>query len=269
MPRRPPQTRPRRSRSPTAKASRAPRQLREEPLRDRGLRQLLRDEVAGARTETRPGMRARADVPEAGHGSLVTGSLCQRAPEEILVERARAAVDVAADEISVERLEAGRRDNDALQRRGTEVLDRVAKPGDDAIGIRLAELVGPAAVARVEVAGGIGLDSACRKFLQLDPDDRLAIRRAGRVERHRLATDDRRLGREEPSLCLVDGPRDAVETRGDVDNRAAGKALRLAPLPARRLVERQVDLHLRTPVAEPRRRLGDARRHVRAAEERT
>ena len=53
-----------------------------------------------------------------------------------------------------------------------------------------------------------------------------------------------------------------------MDDRAAGKALGLAALPARRLVERQVDLHLRAPVAEPRRRLGDGCRHVRAAEER-
>src|SRR6478609_2485957 len=156
-------------------------------------------------------MRARTDVPESGHGVLVTGRLGERAPEEILVERAGAAVDVAADEIAVQRLEAGRRDDDALQRRGAEVLDRVAQPGDDAVGICLAQLVGPAAVARVEVAGGIALDSACRKLLQLDPDDGLTFRRARWVERHRLAADDRRLGRKETALCLVDGPRDTVE----------------------------------------------------------
>ena len=44
-------------------------------------------------------MRARADVPEPGHGRLVARGLGERAPEQVLVERARAAVDVAADEI--------------------------------------------------------------------------------------------------------------------------------------------------------------------------
>ena len=41
-----------------------------------------------------------------------------------------------------------------------------------------------------------------------------------------------------------------------------------APAPARRLVEREVDLHLGAAVAESRRCVGDGGRHVRAAEQR-
>ena len=88
------------------------------------------------------------------------------------------------------------------------------------------------------------------------------------IERDRLPADDRRLGGEQPALGLVDGARDTVETRRHVDDRAAGEPLGLGAAPARRLVEREVDLHLGAAVAESRRRVGDGGRHVRAAEQR-
>ena len=71
-----------------------------------------------------------------------------------------------------------------------------------------------------------------------------------------------------PALRLVDRARDAVEARRDVDDRAAPEPLGLRPLPARRLVEREMDLHLGAAVAESRRSLGDAGGHVGVAEQR-
>ena len=94
---------------------------------DRRPRQLLRDEIAGAGAEAGPGVGARADVPEPRHGRLVAGRLRQRAPEQVLVERARAPVDVAADEVDVQRLEVGGGEDDALQGRLAEVLDRARR----------------------------------------------------------------------------------------------------------------------------------------------
>ena len=103
--------------------------------------------------------------------------------------------------------------DDALQRRRREVLDRTAEPRDDPVGVRLAQLLRPGAVADVDLAGGIALDAARRELLQLDPEDRLAVGRARGVERDGLPADDRRLGGEQAALRLVDGARDAVETR--------------------------------------------------------
>ena len=53
-----------------------------------------------------------------------------------------------------------------------------------------------------------------------------------------------------PALGLVDGARDAVEAGRDVDDRRAAEPL--VALPARRLREREVDLHLGAAVAEAR-----------------
>ncbi len=94
-----------------------------------------------------------------------------------------------------------------------EVLDRLAEMRDDAVGVRLAELLRPGAVADVDLPGGVALDRAADHLLQLDPEDRLALGRAGRVERARLADRDRRAGGEEAALGLVDAARDAVEAR--------------------------------------------------------
>ena len=69
-----------------------------------------------------------------------------------------------------------------------------------------------------------------------------AVGRPARVHRQRLADDDGRLGRQQPALGLVDGARDAVEPGREVDDRRLAEPL--VALPARRLGEREVDLHL-------------------------
>ena len=86
------------------------------------------------------------------------------------------------------------------------------EPRLDAVGVALAQLLRPRPVAGVELAGGVALHLP-RQLLELDPEHPLALRGAARVDRQRLPADDRRLGREQPALGLVDRARDAVEPR--------------------------------------------------------
>ena len=210
-------------------------------------------------------MRARADVPEALDRRPVAGRRGERPPEQVLVERAAARVDVAGDEVRVERLEVGGREGDALQRRRAEVLDRLAEPRDDPVGVRLAQLLRPGAVADVELARGVASHAAGRELLQLQPENRLALGRARRVDGAGLPDDDRRLGGEQAAIGLVHRARDSVETRGDVDDRRLAERLAPTAAPPRRLVEREVDLHPGAAVAEPPRGVGDLRRGVAVA----
>ena len=127
----------------------------------------------------------------------------------------------------------------------------------DAVGIGLAQLLRPGAVADVELARGVALRPR-RQLLQLEPQDPRALGRARRVDGHGLADRDRRLGREEAAVGLVDGARDAVEPGRQVDDRRAEQAL--VPLPVGPLGERVVDLHARAPEAVPAPGLGLRRR---------
>ena len=62
-------------------------------------------------------------------------------------------------------------------------------------------------------------------------------------DRRRLAHDDRRFGGKQPALRLVHGPRHAVETRREMDQRRPPESL--VALPPRHFGEREMDLHLR------------------------
>ena len=137
------------------------------------------------------------------------------------------------------------------------------EPRLDPVGVALAQRLRPRAVAGVELAGGVALHVP-RQLLQLDPEDPLALGRAARVHRQRLPADDRRLGRQQAALGLVDRARDAVEAGRDVHDRRPREPL--VALPARRLGEREVDLHLGAAVAEPPPGRGDG--VVRVAEQR-
>ena len=75
----------------------------------------------------------------------------------------------------------------------------------DAIGVALTQVLRPGAVRAVELPGRVALDVP-RQLLELDPEQPLAVRRAARIDRQRLPADDRRLGREQPPLGLVDRP---------------------------------------------------------------
>ena len=71
----------------------------------------------------------------------------------------------------------------------------------------------------------------------------------------------------EAPLGLVHGARDAVEPGRDVDDRRPAESL--VTLPARRLGEREMDLHLGAAVAEAARLLGHGRRHLALVDRRS
>ncbi len=119
--------------------------------RKSGLRELLVDEVAGACAEARARVGRRADVPEVVDRRPMSGRLRERPEEEVLVERAGAAVDVAADEVDVQCRDVGGGEDDARERRPLEVLDVAAEARRDPVGVRLPELLRPGAVADVEL----------------------------------------------------------------------------------------------------------------------
>ena len=147
-----------------------------------------------------------------------------------------------------------------------EVRDLGAEPLDDAIRVGLAQRFRPGAVADVDLAERIA-GGPPRQLLELDPDDRLADRRAAEVDRAGLTDDDRGLRRQQAAIGLVDRARDAVEARRDVHHGRAREALRLGRGPLRQLVEREVDLHAGAAVAEVLRRLPDGRRRLVLAQQ--
>ena len=148
-----------------------------------------------------------------------------------------------------------------------EVRDLRAEALDDAVGVGLAQLLAPRPVADVDLAEGIA-GRPPRQLLQLDPDHRLAARARGSESTAQgWPDDDRRLGRQQAALGLVDGARDAVEARRDVHHRGAREPLGLGRGPLRQLVEREVDLHARAAVAEALRRLPDGRRRLVLAQQ--
>src|SRR5437660_854001 len=100
------------------------------------------------------------------------GTFRERAPEEVLVERQRAAVRIPADEVDVQALQIVRPERDALDDARLEIRDVPSEPLLDAIGVALARVVVP-----VETA---------RQLLQLDPQQALAIGSARRIDRQRL-----------------------------------------------------------------------------------
>ena len=107
------------------------------------------------------------------------------------------------------------------------------EPRLDPVGVALAQLLRPGAVADVELARGVALHLP-RQLLELDPEDPLAVGRAARVDRQRLAADDGRLGRKQAALGLVDRARDAVEAGRQVDDRRLRRAARRRPSAAAR-----------------------------------
>src|SRR3954453_21502401 len=185
----------------------SPAQARGDPLRQRLLEQQRGHERSGAAAEAWPGMRRRAHVPHARDRRPV-----RRAPEEVLVERERAAVRIALDEVHVRRPEVGGRQHSAREDRRLEIRDLLREARLDAVGVALPQLLRPCPVAGVELAGGVALDLP-RELLQLDPEDPLPVRRTRGIDRQRLPDDDRGLRGQQPPLRLVHRPRDAVEAR--------------------------------------------------------
>src|ERR671919_1749710 len=138
------------------KVSNSPPQASGAVVRPPGKRlpeELLRDDRPGAGAESRPRMGARADVVQARDRRRMAGQLRPRTPHEVLVERAGAAVDVAADEVHVGRLQVRRREDDPLDEPRVEVLDVAGEPLFDAVGVAFSKPLRPGAVAPVELPG--------------------------------------------------------------------------------------------------------------------
>src|SRR5205823_12868961 len=133
-----------------------------------GPEELLRDDRPRAGTEARPGPGARADVEDAVHRRPVSGLRRERPPEEVLVERERAAVGVAALEIAVGRLQVRGRENDPLQDPALQVAHVPRDPRLNAVGVALAQFLSPVAALRVDLSRRVALHVP-RQLLQLDP----------------------------------------------------------------------------------------------------
>src|SRR5207247_7663561 len=119
----------------------------------------------------------------------------------------------------------------------------------DPVTVSPPELCAPEPAARVELAGSVSLHVP-GELLKLDPQEPGAVGRAAGIHGQRLADDNGRLGRQQTALRFVDGARDAVEPRRQVNQRRPAEAF--VALPARRLGQREVDLHLGAPVTECR-----------------
>src|SRR5205823_2820940 len=142
---------------------------RDRTLRERRLEELARDDRSGAGAEPRAGPGARADLPEPLDRRGVAGAASEGSPEEVLVERERAAVGVAVPQVDVRPLQVVRAERDSLQDRGLEVGDVTRESCLDPVGVPLPELVRPLAVTDVGHGGSVTLDPP-RQLLQLDPE---------------------------------------------------------------------------------------------------
>ena len=110
--------------------------------------QPLGDHRPRARAEAGPGMRARADVPEPLDRRRVPGAGRQRAPEQVLVER-RAAPEYGSPWWRLT-FAACRSAGERVTRLRIELLEVRHVPRDprlDAVGVALAQLLGPRPVA--------------------------------------------------------------------------------------------------------------------------
>ncbi len=93
-------------------------------------------------------MGRRPDMVEAGDGGLVISRNREGAPEEELVDGARAAIRIAADEIDVQALKIGGRIGFAGDHMAAEIVNVAREQSLGAVGEGLAHRLGPAAFRR-------------------------------------------------------------------------------------------------------------------------
>ena len=153
------------------------RHLRQRATWKRRLRELLVDEVAGAGAEPRArdaskrrcarDRRRESGVREpaaaGGRGSSGRARTSRR--------RCRRATRLTFSAA----MSAGERATRWIVARSRFRMCRPRR-ASDAVRVRLAQLLGPGAVADVELARGVALDASGRQLLQLDPDDPGAVR---------------------------------------------------------------------------------------------
>src|ERR671935_1992394 len=168
--------------------------------------ELFGDERSRAGAQPRPGPCARTDVEEVADRGAVARLCGKRPPEEVLVDRERSAVRVAALEVAIGGLEVGRREDDAFEDRAFQVRCPLRETCLDPVRVALPQLLRPGAVLGVELAGAVAF-YVPRELLELEPEDETALGRARRIDSRRLTHDDRGLGREQPALRFVDRAR--------------------------------------------------------------
>src|ERR1700722_18811398 len=187
-------------------------------------------------------MGRSADVVDVRNVGAVIDARLKRTPEEELVERASAAIRIAADEIDVHRLEVRRRIGPPRELDLGPVLDMGGEPPLDAVRVRLAHCLRPATIrGRFDLAGRVALHEA-RRLRHLEPKDRRTRRRSAWIKRSWLAYADRGLGRQEAAFGFVRGARNAVQSAGQMDERDLGE-IRIAA-PAWRTRQGVMNLHV-------------------------
>ena len=134
-----------------------------------------------------------------GHRESVPcpGSEGRGAPDEVLVERAGSAVNVAPDQIHIRGFDIGWRKHNALQQRRVEIRQLTREPCLDPVCVALAHGFGPRAFGDLDLSRGIALRPR-RDLLKLDPQNPASV---GELAR-RLA---RPAGRRRSSLRLEAG----------------------------------------------------------------
>src|SRR5262245_65380746 len=120
--------------------------------------QLFGHERARARAQPGPGMGGRTDLVETRDRRPVTRQARAWPPDEVLIERAGAGVDVASRPVHVRGLQVGRREGHALQYGRVEVADLSCESYLNAVGVGLAQLLRPRSVPDVELPGSVALD---------------------------------------------------------------------------------------------------------------
>ena len=199
-------------------ASRDARNLPAARSRDRRAQEVVGDEGSRARTKARAGPRACTDVPKTSDSRCMARSSVRTGARESSDRATRRHTDRRArGSCSSVRGRRARARRDCSQAR-VEIRDVVREPRLDPVRVTLLQPLRPDAVADVELTGGVAL-RAPGQLLELDPEETLARGRARRIDRQRLADNDRGLGTEEATLCFVHCARHSVEAGRDVDDR--------------------------------------------------
>ena len=183
-----------------------------------------------------------ADVIDVRNVGAVIDACLERPPEEELVERAEAAVRIAADEIDVHSLEVGRRIGAARELDLGPVLDMLGEPPLDAVGVGFAQRLGPACRPQ-------GRGSRPRRRLSPSAAPRASAAKGSPRPAARGSDRAPSAGRRRSLAPPAGGrarPRSRRATRRRVrrqmHERDLGEVLFAAP--ARRLFERIMDLHV-------------------------
>ena len=126
----------------------------------RRLEQLLRDERAAAAAEPGPGMRRRADVPDALDRRPVARLRGERRQRKFWSSASEPPYGSPWTRLMFASCRSAGESDDAREDRRLEVRDVPREARLDAVGVALAQALRPGPVADVELAGRVALDRA-------------------------------------------------------------------------------------------------------------